>query len=303
MVDLSVRIGDLKLKNPVMMASGTYGYGEEYASLTDLNQLGAIVTKAITLRPRRGNPPPRIAETPAGMLNSIGLANVGVERFVKDKLPFLRSLKTRIIVNVAGSTVEEYEQVVRKLEEASGIDAYEINVSCPNVKAEGMAFGVSERFTFEITRRIRKNTSRTVIVKLTPNVTDIAAIARAADQGGADALSLINTVVGMAVDIGTRKPKLATVTGGLSGPAIRPVALAKVYEVVNAVGVPVIGVGGIVTYEDALEFIVVGATAIQVGTANFVDPDCGVKIIHGLEDYCAKRGIVKIDQLIGSLQG
>lgn len=302
MVDLSVRIGDLQLNNPVMMASGTCGYGEEYAEVVDLNQLGAVITKAITLKPRPGNPPPRIAETSAGMLNSIGLANVGVKKFVEDKLPFLQSLKTKVIVNVAGSSVEEYEEVVKKLEEVPGIHGYEINVSCPNVKAEGMAFGVNERLTFAITQRVRKNTSRTVIIKLTPNVTDITAIARAAEHAGADAVSLINTLVGMAVDIETHKPKLGTVTGGLSGPAIKPVALAKVYEVANAVGIPVIGVGGIVTYEDALEFIMVGAAALQVGTANFLDPRSGVKIIQGLEDYCSERGIAKISQLIGCLQ-
>jgi len=302
MVDLSVEVGGLQLKNPVMAASGTFGYGQEYSDLVDLNRLGAIVTKAITLKPRPGNPPPRIVETPAGMLNSIGLANVGVESFIRDKLPFLRGLETKIIVNIAGSSAEEYEEVTRRLEDAPGIHGYEINLSCPNVKEGGMSFGCDERFTFGVTRRIRKLTKRPLIVKLTPNVTSIGPIALAAQEAGADALSLINTLVGMAVDVETRRPKLATITGGLSGPAIKPVALAKVFEAVKSVDIPVIGVGGILTYQDALEFIMIGASAVQVGSAVFLNPLSLEEIIRGLGDWCQEKGITRIRQLIGCLK-
>lgn len=301
MVDLSVEVGGLQLKNPVMSASGTFGYGQEYSELVDLNQLGAIVTKAITLKPRSGNPPPRIAETPAGMLNSIGLANVGVEGFIKDKLPFLRRLETKLIVNIAGSSEGEYEEVIRRMEDVSGIHGYEINLSCPNVKEGGMAFGCDERITFRVTGRIRKLTKRPLIVKLTPNVTSIGSIALAAQEAGADALSLINTLVGMAVDVETRRPKLATITGGLSGPAIKPVALAKVFETVKSVNIPVIGAGGILTYQDALEFIMVGASAVQVGSAVFLNPLSLEEIIRGLGNWCQQKGITRISQLIGCL--
>ncbi|MDZ7261287.1 MAG: dihydroorotate dehydrogenase [candidate division KSB1 bacterium] len=301
LTDLSVQIGALRLKNPILTASGTFGYGQECAGLVNLNQLGGIVTKAITLEPRDGNPPPRIVETAAGMLNSIGLANVGVDRFIKEKWPFLQSLDTAIIVNVAGSYVEEYVEVVKKLEAAEGIHGYELNVSCPNVRQGGLAIGSDRQSTFELTTKVRAITDRVVIVKLTPNVTRIADIALAAQEAGADAVSLINTLRGMAIDIKTRRPKLANVFGGLSGPAIKPVALAKVYEVYQAVTIPIIGIGGIMNYQDVLEFLLAGATAVEIGTANFINPAIGVKIIHELEKYCQTENITNLNQLIGGL--
>ncbi len=301
MVDLAVQIGALKLKNPVLVASGTFGYGEESEGLVNLNALGGIVTKSISLRPREGNPPPRIVELPAGMLNSIGLANVGVERFLAEKLPFLRSLDTSIIVNIAGSTAEEFLSVVQRLEQAEGIDAYELNFSCPNVD-EGLEFSQNPGVTAKVTKMVRSATSRPLIIKLTPNVAQVGVIAKAAAEAGADAVSLINTLVGLSVDIHSRHPKLNTVTGGYSGPAIKPVALAKVYEVAKSVNIPIIGIGGIMNGQDALEFIITGACAIQVGTANFIDPSTGEKIIEEISQYCEKNGIKKITELVGSLQ-
>jgi len=285
----------------VLVASGTFGYAQECESLMNLNRLGGIITKAITLHPRPGNPPPRIAETPAGMLNSIGLANVGVEAFISEKMPFLRTLDTAILVNVAGSTLEEYLAVVERLETAPGIDGYEINVSCPNVKQGGMQFGTAAASVQELTRELRRRTQRTLIVKLTPNVTSITEIARAVEDGGADAISLINTLRGMAVDWKTRTPKIATIFGGLSGPAIKPVALAKVFEVSRAVKLPLVGLGGIMNYEDVLEFLLVGATAIQVGTATFVNPGTAEQIVDDLTVY-ARENQIKIRELIGGLK-
>lgn len=295
-------LGPLTLKNPVLVASGTFGYGEEFAPFLDLNCLGGVVTKTITLEPRAGNPPPRIAETTAGMLNSIGLANVGVDAFIKDKLPYLQQFSTAIIVNVAGRTAQEFAAVVRRLEESGlRIDAYELNYSCPNVKEGGMAFSASAQVAYAVTRDLRKETRRPLIAKLTPNVTRIAEIAQAVADAGADAVSAINTLVGMAVDYRTRKPKLATVVGGLSGPAIKPVALAKVWEIKKAVKIPIIGIGGIQTFEDVLEFLIVGASAVQVGTANFVAPDCAGRIVQDLQNYCRQGGISRLAELVGTL--
>lgn len=298
---LTVKIGQLTLSNPILTASGTFGYGAEFSSLLDLNRLGGLVTKAVSLEPRSGNPFPRIAETASGMLNSIGLANVGVRNFVKDKLPFLKALTTAVIVNVAGKTIEDFAQVVTSIENAGGVDGYELNVSCPNVKEGGMAFSANPKITAAVTEKARSVTDRCLIVKLSPNVTSISEIARAAEIAGADALSVMNTVVGMAVDINTKRPKLATITGGLSGPAIKPIAIAKVYEVVQAVNIPVIGIGGIMNVEDVLEFLITGATAIQVGTANFIDPNIAEQLVDDLENYLQRRNILDINEIIGSI--
>jgi dihydroorotate dehydrogenase (NAD+) catalytic subunit len=301
-VDLSVSLGSLKLKNPVLTASGTFGYGTEYAELYDLSRLGGVIVKTITLKPRPGNPAPRIWEVGGhGMLNSIGLANVGVEAFIAEKLPALKNLGAAVIVNVAGSTIEEYWEVVEKLEPQPGFDAFEINISCPNVKDEGMAFGSNCAATEQIVRGLRDRTRRPLIPKLTPNVTAIGEIARACEAAGADALSLINTVVGMAVDVQTRRPRIATVTGGYSGPALKPIALAKLYEVRKNVSLPLIGIGGISSATDALEYIITGAAAIEVGTANYVQPKITLEIIDGLKHYCEKRKIARLADLIGTL--
>ncbi|MCK4271938.1 dihydroorotate dehydrogenase [bacterium] len=299
--DLSVQLASLRLKNPVLVASGTYGWGQEYRDLLDPNLLGGLITKAVTLHPREGNPPPRVAETRCGMLNAIGLANVGVDVFVREKLPFLQSLKTAVIVNVAGSTTEEYVQVVKKLEGQPGIEALEINISCPNVKEGGMALGSDPREAFRLLSAVRKATKRLLIAKLSPNVTDIAAIAQSAADAGVEAVSLVNTLLGMAIDVQTHRPLLSTVVGGLSGPAIKPVALAMVWKVAQKVSLPVIGVGGIMTAEDAVEFILAGACAVQVGTANFVDPHAPLNIIQGLEKACAQRGLREIRELVGKM--
>ncbi len=301
-ISLKVKIGGLALKNPVMSASGTFGYGEEYNSLVDLNRLGAIVVKGISLEPWPGNPTPRIAETTAGMLNAIGLQNVGVEGFVEEKLPFLRQFEVPVVVNFLGKSLKEYVAVARKLEEVEGIAALEMNVSCPNVKAGGLVFGTDPKRVKEVVKAVRKEWSSLLIVKLTPNVTDIGAIARSAEEAGADAISLINTVRGMAIDINERKPKLATVVGGLSGPAIKPIALRMVWETVQAVEIPVIGIGGITTAEDALEFLIAGARAVQVGTANFINPLAMMEIIQGLERYLEIHGMTDFRELIGSLK-
>ncbi len=294
-------LNTLHLKNRVLVASGTFGYGNEAAAYTDLSRLGGIVTKSVSWKPRQGNAPTRIAETPAGMLNSIGLANVGVEAFIADKLPFLRSLDTAIVVNIAASSVDEYIEILERLEDEEGIDGYEINVSCPNVKDGGLNFGTKCDMTGAITRELRKRSKRTMIIKLTPNVTHISDFARECEAEGADAVSLINTLVGMAVDIDSRRPKLSTVTGGLSGPAIKPVALAKVFDVSKAVSIPIIGIGGIMTWRDAIEFLLVGASAIQVGTASFRDPDAAVKIAAGMQAWCEKEGVQDIQELVGAL--
>jgi dihydroorotate dehydrogenase (NAD+) catalytic subunit len=299
---VSFDLGTMHLKNRVTVASGTFGYGNEAGRFTDLNAIGGIITKSVSWNPRIGNAPTRIAETPSGMLNSIGLANVGIEKFISEKLPFLRQLTTSIIVNIAASSVEEYVQVLERLEDEDGIEAYEINVSCPNVKEGGLNFGTRTDMTAEITRELRKRTQRTLIIKLTPNVTKISEFAIACEGEGADAVSLINTLVGLAVDIRSRRPKLSTITGGLSGPAIKPVALAKVFEVAKAVKIPIIGIGGIMTWEDAIEFLLVGASVIQVGTASFRDPDAAVNIAQGMEAYCLQEGISDIQEVVGALR-
>jgi len=301
-VDLSVQLGDLHIKNPVMVASGTWGWGQEYDQLLDPNLLGGLVTKTVTLRPREGNPPPRTVETSCGMLYSIGLANVGVEAFIQEKLPFLQTLDTKVIVNVAGSAPEEYVDVVARLEGQTGIDALEINISCPNVQAGGMVLGTDPRMVLELLSAARKATGKFLIAKLSPNVTDILAIAESAAQAGVQAISLINTLVGMSVDVQTRRPHLSTVVGGLSGPAIKPVALAMVWKVARSVSLPVIGVGGIMTAEDAIEFLLAGASAVQIGTANFVDPQIPLQIINGMEKFCEGQGLGGVEELVGSLE-
>jgi dihydroorotate dehydrogenase (NAD+) catalytic subunit len=301
-MNTSYTLGTLHLKNRVLVASGTFGYGNEAAPYTDVSAIGGIVTKSVSLLPRQGNAPTRIAETPAGMLNSIGLANVGLDAFITDKLPFLRGIGTSIVVNIAASSVDEYCEVLERLEDEEGIEGYEINVSCPNVKEGGLNFGTRCDMTEMITREMRKRTQRALIIKLTPNVTHIADFARACEAEGADAVSLINTLVGVAVDIKTRRPKLSTITGGLSGPAIKPVALAKVFEVSKAVSIPIIGIGGIMTWEDAIEFLLVGASAIQVGTASFRDPDAAVKIVQGMENWCREQGIEDVQEIVGGLR-
>jgi dihydroorotate dehydrogenase (NAD+) catalytic subunit len=299
--DLTVAIGGLVLKNPVMTASGTFGYGEEYAPHCDLKRLGAVVVKGLSLEPRPGNPPPRIIETPSGMLNAVGLQNVGVRAFLSEKLPFLRRYDVAVIANIFGETVDQYRRVAHILSGAAGIHALELNISCPNVKKGGVAFGARPDAAAEVTSNVRAETDLPLIVKLTPNVADIAEIALAVEEAGADGVSLINTLTGMSVDIEKRIPHLANVTGGLSGPAIKPVALRMVWQVVRAVKIPVIGIGGIMTAADALEFLIAGARAIQVGTANFVRPSAAMEIIDGISDYLTRHGLGSIDKLIGSL--
>jgi dihydroorotate dehydrogenase (NAD+) catalytic subunit len=295
-------IGSMHCPNRVWVASGTFGYGDDCPDLVDVNRIGAIVTKSLSLKPRDGNPPPRIVETPSGMINSIGLANIGVDKFLEAKAPFLRALDTAVIVNIAASTIDEYKTVLERIEAADCCDGYEINVSCPNVKEGGLSFGTNVQMTAEITRELRPLTKKPLIIKLTPNVTSVSEFARAVEDEGADAVSLINTLVGMAVDIKTRRPKISTTTGGLSGPAIRPVALAKVYEVVKSVSIPVIGIGGITRAEDALEFLITGAAAVEVGTANYVNPNLAVEIAGGIESFCRENGITDVSEIVGTLQ-
>ncbi|MBL0177186.1 MAG: dihydroorotate dehydrogenase [Ignavibacteria bacterium] len=295
-------LGSLVLRNRVLVASGTFGYGNELAPYTALDAIGGIVTKSVSMLPRQGNAPRRIVETASGMLNSIGLANVGLDAFISTKLPFLRTVDTAIIVNIAASSVEEYTAVLERLEMEEGIDAYEINVSCPNVKDGGLSFGTKREATAAITRDLRPRTRKPLIIKLTPNVTRVSDFAAACEDEGADAVSLINTLVGMAVDVRTRAPKLSTITGGLSGPAIKPVALAKVFEVSKAVRIPIIGIGGIMTWEDAIEFLLVGASAVQVGTASFRDPDAAAKIATGMDAYCEREGVADMQDLVGGLR-
>jgi len=297
----SFTLAGVQLKNRVLVASGTYGYGDDCRELADPSALGGIVTKSLSLKPRAGNPPVRIAETPSGMLNSIGLANIGVQRFIREKLPFLKSIDTAVFANIAASTVDEYCEVLRILDGEEGVDGYEINVSCPNVKEGGLNFGTNVASVQEITRRLRALTRRPLLIKLTPNVTHIAEFARAAEGEGADGVSVINTLIGMAIDVRTRKPVLSTVTGGLSGPAIKPVALAKVYETARAVRIPVLGIGGITNASDAIEFLLAGASAVQVGTANFVDPAAGIRIAEGISRYCDDNGFEDAGALVGAL--
>lgn len=300
--NLQVEIAGITFKNPIMPASGTFGYGEEYAPYLDLNGLGAIVTKGLSLRPKAGNNTPRVCETIGGMLNAIGLQNVGIDQFIQHKLPFLEQFDTPVIVNFFGNTQEEYGEVAARLDSLPGVAGLEMNISCPNVKHGGIVFGTDPKAAFAAVAAVRKRTTKPLIVKLTPNVTDIQQTAMAAQDAGADALSLINTLTGMAVDVKTRRPRLANTIGGLSGPAIRPIAVRLVHQVVQAVKIPVIGIGGISRAMDALEFLIVGARAVQVGTANFVDPNAMATIIEELDLFCREQGISDINDLIGTLE-
>jgi dihydroorotate dehydrogenase (NAD+) catalytic subunit len=300
--DMRVNIGGIELQNPVMTASGTFGYAREFDHLIDLNRLGGMVVKGLSLRPTKGNPPPRIVETACGMINAIGLENVGIEAFITEKLPFLQDLFPPVIVNIYGQLEEEYRQLAARIDEVAAIDGIEVNISCPNVKAGGMAFGVDPRAAFSVIRAVREQTSKPVIVKLSPNVTDITEIAAAVEEAGADCLSLINTISAMAVDIETRRPKIANIVGGLSGPAIKPVALRMVWQVAQKSKIPIIGIGGIMTAKDALEFLIAGATAIQVGTANFVNPRTTIEIIDGIEAFLADQGIASVMDIVGTLE-
>ena len=300
-LDLSVSLGGLKIKNPVMSASGTFGYGREFSDFVNPASLGAVVTKGISLKPRPGNKPPRIVETPAGMLNAIGLENVGLESFVNDKLPWLVERGATVIANILGETASEYAALARGLDRAEGVGLIEVNVSCPNVAAGGLAFGTDPTATADVVRAVRKSTSLPLMVKLTPMTTDITTVARAAVQAGADCLSLINTIPALAVDLASKRPRLANGVGGLSGPAIKPVALRLVWQTAQAVDVPVVGVGGIMTAEDALEFMLVGASAVQVGTANFINPRAALDILEGVEKYFLQEGLGKISDLVGTL--
>lgn len=301
MSELEVHIGNLRLKNPVMTASGTFGYGTEYADFIDLGRLGGIFVKGTTLSPRQGNDYPRMAETASGMLNAVGLQNKGVDYFVENIYSVIKDYDTHMIVNVSGSTVDDYVACAERLANLEKMPAIELNISCPNVKEGGMAFGTSCRSAAEVTKAVREIFPKTLIVKLSPNVTDISEIARAVEDVGADAVSLVNTFLGMAIDVESRRPKLSTVTGGLSGPCIKPIALRMVWEVFHAVRIPIIGMGGICNWQDAIEFILAGATAVQVGTYNFIDPTASVKIVDGIHDYLERHRISSVNDLIGAM--
>ncbi len=300
--DLRVKIGTLTLNNPVMTASGTFGYAREFEPLMNLHRLGAIIVKGISLHPRAGNPPPRIVETACGMLNAIGLQNVGVARFIKEKMGYLGNLNVPIIVNILGDSLDEYREITERLSDSPAVAAIEVNISCPNVKKGGVAFGTDPAMAAAVTKVVKEMSPVPVIVKLSPNVTDIAAIARAVEDAGADAVSLINTLIGMAINLKTRRPELANVVGGLSGPAIKPVALRMVYQVARAVRIPVIGIGGIETAEDALEFMLAGATAVQIGTANFINPRASEEVVEGITEYVLQENLPSIRDLIGALR-
>jgi len=300
-MDLSVQIGSLRLANPLMAASGCFGYGVEYADAVDLASLGAVVSKGLFIKERSGHPPQRIVETPSGMLNAIGLQGIGVHRYIKEKLPELRRLGATNVINICGSTLDEYVELARILSDAEGVHALELNISCPNIKEGGITFGCSLHGTFDVVKAVKKVTNLPVIPKLTPNVTDVASIAKAAEDAGADAVSLVNTFLAMAIDVETRRPKLSNIVGGLSGPAIRPIAVRMVYECRRAVKIPVIGMGGIATATDALEFMIAGATAVQVGTANFVDPFIWTKLIDGMQDYMTRHRISRLADLVGTI--
>ncbi|GAB6121888.1 dihydroorotate dehydrogenase [Dysgonomonas termitidis] len=299
---LAVNIGKLHLKNPVMTASGTFGYGKEYLDFIDLSRIGGIFVKGTTIRPRQGNDYPRMAETPSGMLNAVGLQNKGVDYFVSSIYPEIKDFNTNVIVNVSGSTIEDYVECTEKLVDLDKIPAIELNISCPNVKEGGMAFGVCADSAADVTRAVRRVWDKTLIVKLSPNVTDVTEIARAVEAEGADSVSLINTLLGMAIDINKRRPVLSTVTGGLSGPCVKPVALRMVWQTYNAVKIPVIGMGGISCWQDAIEFILAGSSAIQIGTHNFIDPAISVKVVDGIKEYLDRNNIGSVRELIGALE-
>ena len=301
MVNLGVNIGGLNLKNPVLTASGTFGYGEEFADFIDLNRLGGFIIKGTTINHREGNPYPRMAETPSGMLNAVGLQNKGVDYFIENIYPRIKDVDSHVIVNVSGATIDDYVAVCEKLALLDKINAIEVNISCPNVKQGGMAFGTTCEGAAQVTKAVRKAFPKTVIIKLSPNVTDITEIARAVEAEGADSVSLINTLLGMAIDVERQRPYLSTITGGLSGPAVRPVAVRMVWQVAKTVNIPVIGLGGIMNGRDAIEFMLAGASAIQVGTANFVDPSVTMKIIDYMEDYCLRHGVKDINEIVGMI--
>ena len=301
MADLSVKIGELQMKNPVMTASGTFGYGEEYADFVDLERIGGIIVKGTTLHSREGNPYPRMAETPQGMLNAVGLQNKGVHYFVEHIYPCIKNIGTNMIVNVSGSAIEDYAETASIIDGLDKIPAIELNISCPNVKQGGMAFGVTARGAEEVVSAVRKVYHKTLIVKLSPNVTDITEIARAAEAGGADSVSLINTLLGMAIDAERRRPVLSTITGGMSGAAVKPIALRMVWQVSHAVKIPVIGLGGIMNARDAVEFLLAGASAIQIGTANFIDPCVTVRVAEGINDYLERHGFKSVNEIVGGL--
>lgn len=301
-VNLKVDIGGVKFQNPVLTASGTFGYGNEFSDYVNLHRLGGIIVKGISLKPRAGNPPPRIVETSSGMLNAIGLENVGAEEFKNKKMPFLREVGVPLIVNILGDTIEEYRELASFLNDIEGLSGIEVNISCPNVKKGGVAFGTDPAMVSEVTEAVKKSTNLPVIIKLSPNITDITITAKAAEDSGADAVSLINTLIGMAIDHKTRKPMLANIIGGLSGPAIKPIALRMVWQVANTVKIPVIGIGGIMSYEDALEFLIAGATAIQIGTANFVNPGTCDEIIAGITGYLQDMKYQSVSEIIGTLK-
>ena len=301
-MNLKVKLGDLELKNPVLTASGTFGYGEEFSDLIDLNRLGGFIVKGTTLHHREGNPYPRMAETPSGMINAVGLQNKGVDYFTKVIYPRLQKYDTNVIVNASGSAIEDYVALCEKLNELDGVPAIELNISCPNVKEGGMAFGVNPDSAAEVVREVRKVYKKHLMVKLSPNVTDITAIAKAAEAEGADSVSLINTMLAMAVDAEKRKPLISTITGGLSGAAVKPIALRMVWQVAKAVNIPIVGLGGIMNAKDAIEFMLVGASAIQVGTGNFIDPTVTVKIVEGIEDYCKRHGFDDVNDIVGLIK-
>ncbi|MBJ6750011.1 dihydroorotate dehydrogenase [Geomonas anaerohicana] len=300
--DMSVVLAGIQMRNPVMTASGTFGYGAEFADYLDLESIGAMVTKGLSLKPKAGNPTPRIVETPGGMLNAIGLQNVGIDAFIEQKLPYLKNVNTPVIANLYGNTLEEYGEVASRLDGLAGVAGIEVNISCPNVKQGGIVFGTDPGAAKEVVSLVKRNTSKPLIVKLSPNVTDVVLMAKACADAGADALSLINTLTGMAIDLDRRRPVLANVTGGLSGPAIKPVALRMVWQVAKAVKLPLIGIGGIMNGRDALEFMLAGATAVQVGTASFLDPSAAQRIAQEMEQYLAENGIDDVRSLIGALE-
>lgn len=299
--DLRVDIGGIKLDNPVMTASGTFGYAREFENLMNLHRLGAVIVKGISLNPRPGNPPPRIVETACGMLNAIGLQNVGVEKFIEKKVPYLAGLNVPVIVNILGGSIEEYAEITRRLDGVPGVAGIEVNISCPNVKEGGVAFGGDPVMAAAVTSAVKESCSVPVMVKLSPNVTDVAVMARAVEDAGADSVSLINTLIGMAINLEKKRPELANIIGGLSGPAIKPVAIRMVYEVAKAVSIPVIGIGGIETGEDALEFMLAGATAVQVGTANFINPRASEEVVEGISSYVQREKLTSVREMIGGL--